>query len=337
MVHLVQIADATSRRVALVQEPKLLCLTEVTSVYELARTCLREGRRVSEYARSLATGEVLEYDEVYNGRSNWRLLAPIDVPGEPSRVLVAGTGLTHLGSAKERQAMHIADQPKTAEQVTDSMRMFDWGVAGGRPGKDEIGVAPEWFYKGDGSVIRGPFEPLEIPGHAEDGGEEAEIAGIYIIGDDAIPYRIGMTAGNEFSDHKFERRNYLNLAGSKLRTCSLGPELVVGAAFQNVKGEVRIQRSGKTLWEKRIASGEENMCHALSNLEHHHFKFEGHRQPGSVHVHFFGADALSFGDGLELVDGDWAEVRFDGFGRALRNPVHVSERMTVPVRVHRLE
>ena len=64
---------------------------------------------------------------------------------------------------------------------------------------------------------------MTVPAYAEDGGEEAELAGIYIIGEDVRAYRIGMAAGNEFSDHKFEKRNYLNLAGSKLRTCSIGP------------------------------------------------------------------------------------------------------------------
>lgn len=232
--------------------------------------------------------------------------------------------------------MHLAEQPQQAGVLTDSMRMFQWGVAGGSPAQDEIGIAPEWFYKGDGSVLRAAFEPLEIPCHAEDGGEEAEIAGVYLIGDDGTPHRIGMTAGNEFSDHKFEKRNYLNLAGSKLRACSLGPELVVGAKFEDVQGEVRIERAERTLWHKNIATGEQNMCHSLANLEHHHFKFDGHRQPGNVHVHFFGADALSFGEGVELQEGDWMEVRFDGLGRALRNPVRVNAKSTKPVLVRQM-
>jgi hypothetical protein len=147
--------------------------------------------------------------------------------------------------------------------------------------------------------------------------------GVYIVGEDGTPYRIGMTIGNEFSDHKFERRNYLNLAGSKLRTCSIGPELVVGAPFCAVPGEVRIVRDSKTIWQKTVETGEENMCHSLANLEHHHFKFEGHRQPGNLHVHFFGAHSLSFGEGLELQDGDWMEIGYEGYGRALRNPVHI--------------
>ena len=326
MIHLVQISNGSSRRVAMVEEPHLYCLTGVQSVYELAQRCLSLGRQLSEQATAIASGEVLDYDAIYSGGSQWHLLAPIDVPGASSRLMIAGTGLTHLGSAKERQAMHLAHASKAAETLTDSMRMFQWGIEGGRPAEGEIGIAPEWFYKGNGSMLRAPFAPLTIPAYAEGGGEEAELAGIYLIGDDGTPYRIGMAAGNEFSDHQFEKRNYLNLAGSKLRTCSLGPELVVGAKFQAVAGEVRIERGTETIWSKKVATGEENMCHSLANLEHHHFKFEGHRQPGDVHVHFFGAHSLSFGDGILLKDGDWMDVRYEGFGRALRNPIRVEAK-----------
>jgi hypothetical protein len=336
MMHLVQIADRSNRRVALVDEPYLRCLATVASVYELARECLRKGISIPEHVRSLPVGESLLYDDVYSGKSPWKLLAPIDVPNAPSRMLVAGTGLTHIGSAKERQDMHLADPSKKAEVATDSMRMFQWGVESGRPAEGQIGIAPEWFYKGDGSVLRAPFEPLEIPGHAEDGGEEAELAGIYLIADDGTPCRIGIAIGNEFSDHKFEKRNYLNLAGSKLRACSLGPELVVGADFTDVHGEVRLERAGQPLWRREIASGEHNMCHSLANIEHHHFKFAGHRQPGSVHVHFFGANALSFAQNIVLQEGDVMQVRFDGFGRALQNSIHQEARLPGPVRVRSL-
>jgi hypothetical protein len=331
MMHLVQISNGSSRRVAMVEGSQLRCLVQVQSVYELALLALRGEGSLSEQALALAHGEVLDYDAIYGRTSEWYLLAPIDVPGAPTRLMIAGTGLTHLGSAKDRQAMHLADAAKAqaakaAETVTDSMRMFQWGVEGGRPPQGEIGIAPEWFYKGNGSTLRAPFEPLLVPAYAEDGGEEAELAGIYIVGEDGLPYRIGMATGNEFSDHLFEKRNYLNLAGSKLRMCSLGPELVVGGIFQSVTGQVRIQRGDETIWSKAVATGEENMCHSLANLEHHHFKFEGHRQPGDVHVHFFGAHSLSFGDGIALQDGDWMEVQYQGFGRALRNPIQIESK-----------
>ena len=105
-----------------------------------------------------------------------------------------------------------------------------------------------------------------------------------------------MAAGNEFSDHKFEKHNYLNLAGSKLRTCALGPELAVDPDFDLVPGRVAIERAGRVIWEREIATGEREMCHSVANIEHHHFKFEAHRRPGDVHVHYYGAHSLSFAD-----------------------------------------
>lgn len=320
-MRLVQLSDGSQRRVAIVEEPDLMLLSGVQSIYEMAQGAAANDGSLTSVADARRSGERVSYDEVYGGASSWKLLAPIDVLGDPQKVLVSGTGLTHLGSARERQAMHAA--PQKEENMTDSMRMFEWGREGGRPGAGQIGIAPEWFYKGDGLAIQAPFAPLHIPAFAEDGGEEAEIAAIYIVGNDGTPHRIGMAAGNEFSDHVFERRNYLNLAGSKLRTCSLGPELVIAPAFSDVQGSVSILRHGETLWQKNIRTGEENMCHSLQNLEHHHFKFPGNRQAGMVHIHFLGADALSFGEGIRLRDGDTMEVSFEGFGRPLRNPVAI--------------
>lgn len=336
-MHLVQIARGDERRVAVVREPALVLLREVDSVLHLAQRALTEARPLTAVAEGLASGETLRYDDVYGERSDWKLLAPIDVPGDPQRVTVSGTGLTHLGSARDRQAMHIPPNAQEEAQMTDSMRMFEWGRQQGRPAEGTLGIAPEWFYKGDGSMVRGPFAALEIPGYAEDGGEEAELAAIYVIGDDGVPWRIGMTTGNEFSDHVFERRNYLNLAGSKLRTCSIGPELVVGDSFLDVAGQVRILRGDRTLWEKAIRTGEENMCHSLANLEHHHFKFAMHRQPGTVHIHFLGADCLSFGEGIRLEAGDVAEIQFENFGRPLRNVISKDEPLTAPVRVRPMQ
>src|SRR5262249_36786932 len=256
----------------------------------------------------------------------------IDHPSEPACCLVSGTGLTHLGSARDRQKMHTT----APEELTDSMKMFRWGVEGGRPAQAAIGAAPEWFYKGIGTIQRAHREPLLVPAFAEDGGEEGEIAGVYIIGPDGLPRRLGMAVGNEFSDHVFEKRNYLNLAGSKLRTCALGPELVLQPEFHSVAGQVVIERARQTLWQRSLRTGEAEMCHSLHNIEHHHFKFEPHRRPGDIHVHYFGTDGLSFGEGLRLADGDVMSIHFEGFGRALRNPVQVVKTPDVLVKVQQL-
>lgn len=319
MTRLVQIQNGSLRAVALVEEPHLRLLAGASSHYELATSAFASRTPLLKLIQERATGKQLDYDAVYHGKSDWRLLPPIDHPTEPARCLVSGTGLTHLGSAKNRQAMHSASEA----ELNDSMKIFRWGVERGKPAPGQIGVAPEWFYKGNGAILCAPNEPLNVPPYAEDGGEEAEIAGVYFIGADGIPLRLGMTIGNEFSDHKFEKKNYLNLAGSKLRNCSLGPELIIDPQFESVPGKVTITRDGKTLWTQNIVTGEREMCHSLANIEHHHFKFEGHRRPGDLHVHYFGACSLSFGAGIQLNDGDAMTVEFDGFGRALRNPLRV--------------
>jgi len=330
--RLVQLRNGAERAVALVDEPDLRVLEQFTSVHELAGQAVTDDSALSELARKHATGGKLDYEAVYDGKSPWRLMPPIDHPTDPARCLVSGTGLTHLGSAKNRAAMHSVSEA----EMTDSMKIFRWGVENGRPGPGKIGVAPEWFYKGTGKVLRAPGEPLVVPGYAEDGGEEAEIAGIYLVAGDGTPVRIGMTPGNEFSDHKFEKKNYLNLAGSKLRNCSIGPEICIDAPFQTVPGTVSIERAGKIIWRKDIATGELEMCHSLANIEHHHFKFEGHRRPGDVHVHFLGAISLSFGDGLQLADGDVMVVQWNGFGRALRNSLRIEPSNAAPVTIQTL-
>lgn len=332
-MRFVQLEQGAMRCVALVNEPELQLIDGFESVYALASAAIADGGSLTDLVTKQLASERLDYDLVYSGSSAWKLLPPIDHPDEPSRCTVSGTGLTHLGSARDRQSMH---ENVATEKETDSMRMFRWGVEAGRPEPGAIGIAPEWFYKGNGTVIRRPDDPLLIPPHAEDGGEEAEIAVAYLIGQNGQPYRIGMMPGNEFSDHRFEKRNYLNLAGSKLRTCSIGPELTVNPHFDSVPGNVTIKRGEATLWTQSISSGETEMCHSLRNIEHHHFKFAAHRRPGDLHIHFLGAHSLSFGHGVELGDGDVMEIRFEGLGRPLRNPVKISKEANNPVAVYPL-
>lgn len=316
-MRLVQLRWGSDRSVALVDEPRLRVISGAASIHQLVVDANARVRSLVEIVNARVGSNTLEYDEIYGGRSQWRLLPPIDHPQDPARCLVTGTGLTHLGSSVQRQRMHELSEA----DLTDSMKMFKLGLEGGKPADGAIGVSPEWFYKGNGLVLRGHGDPLDVPAFAEDAGEEAEIAGLYMVDEAGTPWRVGMAIGNECSDHVFEKRNYLNLAGSKLRTCSIGPELVVDPAFGSVSGTANITRAGRELWSKTLATGEDAMCHSLRNIEHHHFKYDAHRRPGDVHVHFFGACAISFADGIHLADGDVVEVSFDGFGRPLRNPV----------------
>jgi hypothetical protein len=216
--------------------------------------------------------------------------------------------------------------------------MFQMGLDGGSPPPGQIGAQPEWFYKGDGSILRAHLEPLALPGYGDDGGEEPEIVGVYVISDEGEPVRVGLTVGNEFSDHKMEKKNYLYLAPSKLRECSIGPELTIGSVpFENVKGRVAVYRSDSEIWSSEIWSGEANMAHSVANLEHHHFKYAAHRRPGDVHIHYFGADAFSFGAGVTLQPNDRMDVSFPDFGHPLQNWLSTEPRLEQPLAVRRLD
>jgi hypothetical protein len=311
------------RGVALLSEGRALQIVGVRSVLELARRALASGDDLAATANRAGLGEPVALDAV-------RLLPPVDHE-DPAHLLLSGTGLTHLGSAEGRDKMHRAAAADPAP--TDSMRMFLLGVEGGKPAPGAAGVQPEWFYKGDGSCLVASGEPLASPAFALDGGEEPEIAGLYLIDIDGTPVRLGFALANEFSDHVTERGNYLWLAHSKLRPAALGPELWLGGLPPDVRGTSRILRDGAVLWEKPFLSGEANMSHSIANLERHHFKYAPFRRPGDVHVHFFGTATLSFSDGVATRPGDVFEIDAAPFSLPLRNPLAVAPAGEPAVRV----
>ncbi len=319
--------DAETIRVVARNGGKTRTINGARSVYSLAMEAARTGTGLEALIERKGYGETVDLEAAYK---KGRLVSPINHP-DPAHLHLTGTGLTHLGSAATRDSMHkkLSDGE---EQLTDSMKMFRMGLEGGKPAKGQVGVQPEWFYKGNGTMAVAPGAPLMSPAFAQDAGEEPEIAGIYIIGDDGAPFRVGFTLSNEFSDHVTERVNYLFLAHSKLRNASFGPEILVGDLPADVRGTSRIVRDGEVFWEKPFLSGEANMSHTIANLEHHHFKYAAFRQPGDVHVHMFGTATLSFADGITTREGDTFEIEAREFGLPLRNPVEFEAQATVTVR-----
>ncbi|MBU0556394.1 MAG: FAH family protein [Alphaproteobacteria bacterium] len=308
-------ASSGERSVILAIDDEAWLLEGTSSIRALAQEALDRRHSLLETVQQYRKGDQVDLAEAF---AAGRLLAPIDHE-DPAHLLMTGTGLTHLGSAEGRDKMH--KQALQAETQTDSMRMFLEGLEGGKPAPGETGQQPEWFYKGDGSQLVGPHQPLEMPAFAKDGGEEPELAGVYIIDAEGKPWRIGFALANEFSDHVTERHNYLWLAHSKLRKAALGPELLLGPAPAHIEGTSRIRRGDAVLWEKPFLSGEANMSHSIANLEHHHFKYALFRRPGDLHVHFFGTATLSFSDGVTAQEGDVFEIAAAPFALPVSNPL----------------
>ena len=326
-LRLIQVRAADGQRsvAAIAEDGVARKVKGFASTYELAQAALKNGATLAATVAANLADERLDLEEL---QASMRLLAPIDHT-DPAHLYLTGTGLTHLGSAEGRDKMHKAAAGGT---LTDSMRMFNMGLEGGKPAAGQVGVQPEWFYKGDGSCVVGTGEALPSPDFALDGSEEPEIAGIYLIDAAGNPRRLGFCLANEFSDHITERGNYLWLAHSKLRHAALGAELLVGDLPADVRGMSRVIRDGKTLWEKPFLTGEANMSHTIANLEHHHFKYGLFRRPGDVHVHFYGTATLSFSEGIQTREGDVFEIHAPPFSLPLRNPLKRSDSPKVGVK-----
>lgn len=340
-MRLVQFETSAGRRLGTLVDGRVHDLTSVeprcdrvVAAFELAQSA---GKSLAAFIEPLSQTSTTHYDynELLANRDLSRgpvLRPPVD-HADPNRVLVTGTGLTHLGSMQSRDQMHSA--PAAETPLTDSKKMFQMGLEGGRPEPGKRGVSPEWFYKGNGTVLRGPNDTLAIPAFASDGGEEPEIAGCYIIDSAGNPRRLGFTLANEWSDHAFEGINYLYLAPSKLRQCAIGPELVADSTFDHIDLRCTVRRRGEAIYDSGpLLSGEQHMCHSLANCEDHHFKYPEHRVPGDVHIHFFGTSKLSFKNrDWTYQDGDEIRIEATAFSGPLVNYVSRSPRDEQPIRV----
>ena len=325
-MNLIQFVDGKSKRaVGLVSGAKIIKLKSVDRMTALATRALKDGKSLNATAKALATTTLEDYAAALKEK---RILPPL-THDDAAHCIITGTGLTHLGSASARDSMHQKLGGGEAA-LTDSLKMFKAGLEGGKPANGQAGVQPEWFYKGDGRWLVPPGGALPKPSFALDGGEEPELAGLYMIDAKGRPIRLGFAIGNEYSDHITERQNYLLLAHSKLRHCAIGPEMVSGAIPASIEGTSKILRKGQVVWQKPFLTGEANMSHTIANLEYHHFKYDSFRVPGDVHIHFFGTATLSIVDGFQTEDGDIFEIEAKPFGAALRNPLKAMKQTFKP-------
>ena len=324
------VSQAGDRRVGVVDGDQVADVTStnpgIQSVYDAAQIAFESDRSFEDVLSDAMKGATrIKYAELLAAPvdgSAPHLISPV-AHADPHRVLVSGTGLTHTGSMQSRNQMHAKTASESKEPQSDSAKMFQMGLEGGKPASGTRGVSPEWFYKGNGTAIKGPGDTLELPAFALDGGEEPELAACYMIDPDGTPRRLGFSLGNEWSDHETERINYLYLAPSKLRECAVGPELVTDFEFKELKLTCTVTRSGKTIYDSgTLFTGEEYMSHTLANCEDHHFKYPQHRVPGDAHVHFFGTSKLSFSSReWKFAPGDEIKIESPGFSQPLKNTV----------------
>ncbi len=83
MTRVIQIAKGRDRAVAVVEEPHLRLLHRAPSIYALAHEAIANGAKLTALVQQKLSNLVLDYDPIYTGQSEWRILPPIDHPDEP--------------------------------------------------------------------------------------------------------------------------------------------------------------------------------------------------------------------------------------------------------------
>ena len=286
LTRLVQIIHPEhGRRAGLVDDARLHLLSTYRSVYAFALAAMQIGIKLRDLLSTDLSGIVLDYDEVHALRSGWAFLPSIDHPRDPARCIISGCVNPH------------------------------------GPAPNDGPTVPPWFYKGNGAHLRAHGEALSIPRYAHSGAEEAELAAVYVIAPDGSPRRVGLTPGNEFADAALAAADPRLLSHAKMRTCALGPELVLDAGFDDVHGRVRVERQGQDVWSADVATGASRALFGLAALERNLFQYDAHRVPGDVHVHYLGGSVSSYGQGVRLAAGDQVIIEWEGFGRPLRNVI----------------
>src|SRR5690606_37692797 len=102
-MNLIQFFDPNGERaVGAVQDGVARVITGATSVYALASAALARNIGLGALVAEQGLGEVVDRAAIL---AEGRMLAPVDHP-DPAHLYLTGTGLTHLGSAATRDAMH---------------------------------------------------------------------------------------------------------------------------------------------------------------------------------------------------------------------------------------
>ncbi len=160
---------ANQRAVAKVEGNMAYPVKNIQSVRDLALLAIRNKVSLEQQVEALGfESETYDYSSLL---ADLKVLPPLDHP-DPTHCLISGTGLTHLGSASARDKMHQQNLSDDSS-VTDTMRIFQWGLQNGRPAQGQIGAQPEWFYKGDGSIKEREYlhmsvktYPMLLPKHS---------------------------------------------------------------------------------------------------------------------------------------------------------------------------
>lgn len=260
------------------------------SLYGLLRRCIDDNVKPKVHLSSFTKLKPICAEEVAV-----RFRTPA-LPHNPLHVFVSGVGHTHV----QRVGKVVGDGRDESVQL----------------------VQPEWFYKGNGIILKTTEETLMVPRGAWSGVEEAELVLVYLVDGEKWPHYIGYTIGNEFSDTDFGKAHRHYFAQSKLLNCSVAPEIVLAAPPSDITIEIEIHRSETLLWRTEVSTGSQKLLFSVPEIEKLLFKHQQFLRPGMMHYLYLGTYKSSYQDGIRLEQGDRIEMRTQELRWSLVNRVN---------------
>lgn len=180
---------------------------------------------------------------------------------------------------------------------------------------------PKWFFKGLGSWLRVPGQPLVVPAEPVAVIEEAEVVLVYVNDEAGTPRYAGHTFGNDLCDIGLHRIDPGYTPSGKLCDTAISPHLFLGPPPRSATGHVTIERGGRPVWEGKFDCGADALWFRMEDLTERLFSFPALRRPGLVNYVLTGADRSSFHDGFHLADGDHITIDVASHGVVLSNPL----------------
>lgn len=194
------------------------------------------------------------------------------------------------------------------------------------PAKDGEFVPPNWFFKGFGSWLRMPGEPLTVPGKPVALIEEPEIALVYVNDAEGSPRYVGYTFGNDLCDIGLHLENPGWNPYCKLCDTSIAPWLFLGEPPRSAAGRVTIERDGATAWSGDFECGTDALYFRVDDMMDNLFAYPALRRPGLVNYVLLGADKASFHDGFRIADNDRLTIEVKDHDVVLSNVVRFDSK-----------
>ena len=203
-------------------------------------------------------------------------------------------------------------------------------------GKADGSEKAAWFYRGAGDALVAPSAPVALPLFDFEGAVQPRIAGLYVIGTDALPCRIGFTLSRQYSNRFSREAGEAGMYGGEPRI-AFGPELLVSVLPGVVSGTFRLMRGGEVVAMSPIILTVADPGHSVAELEKDLFGRGVFLRPGDVHIHMFGTPTAALLGETTALSGDVFEIEAAPFGLPLRNSVAAAPLPglpeTQPVRV----